>query len=223
MQPGAIRSHPSGQSWCCLRQQEEEEEGAGGSLGKVPSFSGLLTPPGPQALAEISFKGQVCFYRLYPALGYSGKSLKRLLPFQPFQDGKAPGAQDRPPALLPELSQQGAATGRLQPPAPAPRDPSALNAQPSRPHPAPRKALPKAGSNEALGAQAGTAMGTSPGTQSSRLRAAAGALPAAGTSLTRESSFPVAIAIADSRHPVVEKVQQLPQGPCVGSQRGAGL
>lgn len=49
------------------------------------------------------------------------------------------------------------------------------------------------------------------------------ALPAAGTPLTRESSFPVAIAIADSRHPVVEKVQQLPQGPCVRNRGETGL
>lgn len=41
-----------------------------------------------------------------------------------------------------------------------------------------------------------------------------------GKSLTRERSFPVAIAIADSKHPVVEKVQQLPQGPCIRNQRG---
>lgn len=49
------------------------------------------------------------------------------------------------------------------------------------------------------------------------------ALPTAGTPLTRESSFPVAIAIADSRHPVVEKVQQLPQGPCVRNRGETGL
>jgi len=38
--------------------------------------------------------------------------------------------------------------------------------------------------------------------------------------LTRERSFPVAIAMADSKHPVVEKVQQLPQGPCVRNRGG---
>lgn len=32
--------------------------------------------------------------------------------------------------------------------------------------------------------------------------------------LTKDSSFPPAMATADSRAPVVEKVQQLPQAPC---------
>lgn len=39
------------------------------------------------------------------------------------------------------------------------------------------------------------------------------------TPLTRESSFPVAMAIADSKQPVVEKVQQLPQGPYRDEER----
>lgn len=40
-------------------------------------------------------------------------------------------------------------------------------------------------------------------------------VPRKGKLLTRERSFPVAIAMADSKQPVVEKVQQLPQAPCV--------
>lgn len=39
------------------------------------------------------------------------------------------------------------------------------------------------------------------------------------TPLTRDSSFPVAMAIADSKQPVVEKVQQLPQGPYRDEER----
>lgn len=35
-----------------------------------------------------------------------------------------------------------------------------------------------------------------------------------GESVTRETSFPVLMAVTDSKHPVVEKVQQLPQSPC---------
>lgn len=37
--------------------------------------------------------------------------------------------------------------------------------------------------------------------------------PPRGWSLTRKGNFPVAMATADSRAPVVEKVQQLPQPP----------
>lgn len=47
--------------------------------------------------------------------------------------------------------------------------------------------------------------------------------PSPGKSLTRESSFPVAMAIADSKQPVVEKVQQLPQTPYIRNRRGTAL
>lgn len=50
-----------------------------------------------------------------------------------------------------------------------------------------------------------------------------GLCPCPGKSPTRESSFPVAMAIADSKQPVVEKVQQLPQAPCMRNGTGAAL
>lgn len=50
-----------------------------------------------------------------------------------------------------------------------------------------------------------------------------GLCPGPGKSLTRESSFPVAMAMADSKQPVVEKVQQLPQGPYMRKGRGTAL
>lgn len=86
--------------------------------------------------------------------------------------------------------------------------------------PAPKMTVPSPGCSGALGLQPGTAMDASQG-QSTPSPAAPPPVPREGPlSPTRESSFPVAMAMADSRHPVVEKVQQLPHGPCVRNRTG---